>query len=182
VTSSFSRRAGLAAGDLPQPPGGGAAPVFVSHFLLCDVRFAAARVQLAALIGAGWLIPASAAAWAGGLAVLPGFRVRRDDLLALARVCLLEPAAGTGIMTLPLRWETAGPVRVLNAGLTLMPAGPAQTVLRMDGMVRLPYAAGHQRAGMRAHRAAAACAGFLLADVAAALARPAPPSWPVFPM
>ena len=133
--------------DLPQPPGGGAAPVFVSHFLLCDVRFAAARARLAALVSAGWLTPASAAAWAGGLAALPGFRVRRDDLSALARVCLLAPAAGTGIVTLPLRWETSGPVRVLNAGLTLMQAGPAQTLVRLDGMVRLPHAAAGHRSG-----------------------------------
>jgi hypothetical protein len=181
MTSPSSGRTWLAAGDLPPPWGGGAAPVFVSHVLLCDVRFTTARVRLANLIGAGWLTAVSAAAWARGLATLPGLWGRRDDPPAppLARVCLLKPEAGTGIVTLPLRWETAGPdgglIRVLNAGLTVMPTGPAQTVLRLDGVARLPYAAGrHHRSGeMRAHRAAAVCAGFLLTSVADALAGPA---------
>ena len=179
MTSSFSRRAWLVAGDLPQPLDGGVAPVFVSRVVLCDVRFAVARVRLATLIGAGWLTLVSGAAWAGGLTALSGFWGRRDDppVPVLARVSLLEPAAGTDIVTLPLHWEIVGPVRVLNAGLTLMPAGQDQTVLRLDGMVRLPHAAaGYQRAGVRAHRAAAACAEFLLAGVADALAGPAPTS------
>jgi hypothetical protein len=180
MTSLCSRRAWLADGDLLPPRGGGAAPVFVSHVSLCDVWFTVAWVRLANLIGAGSLTAVSAAAWARGLATLPGLWGRRDDppAPALARVCLLKPGTGTGIVTLPLRWETAGLdgglMRVLNAGLTLMPAGPAQTVLRLDGVARLPYTAAHHRSGgMRAHRAAAACAGFLLAGVADALAGPA---------
>ena len=150
-------------------------PVFVSHVLLCDVRFVAARVRLVNLIRAGWLTPVSVAAWARGLAALPRFWMPRDTSPALARVHLLAPAAGAGIVTLPLRWETAGPVRVLNAGLTLMLVGPVQTVLRLDGVIRLPpTAAGHIRSkGGLVHRAAAACAGLLLADVADALASPA---------
>jgi hypothetical protein len=129
----------------------------------------------------GSLTAASAAAWACGLAGLPGFWLHRGDppASALARVCLLEPEAGKGIVTLPLRWETAGLdgglVRVLNASLTLMQACPAQTVLRLDRVARLPYAAArhHRTGGMRVHRAAMVCAGFLLADVADALAGPA---------
>lgn len=177
MTSPCSQRAWLAAGDLPQPQSGGAAPFFVSHVLLCDVRFTAARVQLANLIRTGSLTAVSAAAWARALGTLPGSWVRRDNppILALTRVCVLKPEAGTGIVTLPLRWETSGRngglVRVLNAGLTLMPSGPAQTVLRLDGVARLPYPAArhHHAGGMRAHRAAVSCAGFLLADIAAAL-------------
>ena len=67
-------------------------------------------------------------------------------------------------------------MRVLNAGLTLMPAGPAQTLVRLDGIVRLPHAAAGRRVGRDAGAPGppAAHAGFLLADVAAALARPAP--------
>jgi hypothetical protein len=181
MTSPCSRRAWLAAADLSPPRGGGAAPVFVSRVLLCDIGFTAAQVRLAILIGAGSLTAVSAAAWACGLATLPGLWGRRDDpqASALARVCLLKPEAGTGIVTLPLRWETAGLdgglMRVLNAGLTLMPAGPAQTMLRLDGVARLPCAAAHRHwsGGMRAHRAAAVCAGSLLTGVADALAGPA---------
>ncbi len=121
----------------------------------------------------------SAAAWACGLATRSGFCIPGGPPPALARVRLLEPAAGPGIVTLPLRWETAapasGPVRVLNAGLTLTPDGADEALLRLDGVFRLPFTpAGHRPAGaMLAHRAATACAGIMLAAAAEALTCPA---------
>ena len=150
--------------------------MFASHVFPLDVWWVAARVRLACLIRAGSLTGMSAAAWACGLAALPWLRlpggIRRPPL---ARVCLAEPAAGPGIVTLPLRWEAAGPagpVRVLNAGLTVTPDGPGRVLLRLDGVFRLPSAV--PATGLLAHRAAAACAGLFLAGVADALAGPAP--------
>ena len=184
MTSPCSRRAWLAAGGLPPAPPrcdvSAPAPVFASQVVLLDVRFVAARVRLANLIRAGGLTEVSAAAWACGLAALPGFWVPGGAPPGLARVRLLEPAAGPGIVTLPLRWQTAGPVRVLNAGLTLLPDGADRTLLRLDGVFRLPSAVAGRKPGgaMLAHRAAAASAGFLLTGVAAELTRPAPRARP----
>jgi hypothetical protein len=151
--------------------------VFVSRGFLLEAGFVSARVRLVNLIRAGSLTPLSAAAWTCGLTTLPGLQVPRGTAATLSRVCLLEPVAGPGIVMLPLRWEAAGPVRVLNAGLSLTPAGPGQTLVRLDGMFRLPFTLARrlQARGMLTHRAAVACARLLLGGIADTLACPADP-------
>jgi hypothetical protein len=97
----------------------------------------------------------------------------------LVKVSLLEPVPRDDVMVLPLRWEatgvTGGLFPVLDADLTVTPAGAGQTLMRLDGAYRPPLGAvgaGLDRVVLR--RAATATIRSLLTRVADALTSPAP--------
>jgi hypothetical protein len=91
-------------------------------------------------------------------------------------VRLLELVPRCEGIALPLQWEAAGAAGrlfpVLDADLTLVPAGASQTLIRLDGAYRPPLGAvGATLDRMVLHRAATATIRSLLSRIAAALAR-----------
>jgi hypothetical protein len=155
--------------------------MFVRHQLVLAVSFQAAQARLENLTHGGWLSTASAGAYADGLAGL--IRVGPFGAVPgaskLVKVSLLEPVPRDDVMVLPLRWEatgvTGGLFPVLDADLTMTPAGPRQTLMRLDGAYRPPLGAvgaGLDRVVLR--RAATATIRSLLTRVADALTSPAP--------
>ncbi len=176
------------AGDLCPLPAGLAAArpgnMFVSHELMLDVGFAAARARLVNLAHGDWLSTASDGAYADGLTGLIRVGPFGDvpGACKLVRVSLLEPLPRDDTVRLPLRWEATGIMGglfpVLDADLTLTPVG-AGTLMRLDGAYRPPLAgvgAGLDRVVL--HRAAMATVRSLLTRVAGALASPAPAAQP----
>ena len=105
--------------------------MFVSHAATLDVSFEVAMTRLAALTGSGVLTQISVDAYAAGappsVPWLTGSRFR--DLIA-------RP----GRAVLAVRWETDGhygePFPVLDADLTLTPAGPSAALLELSGIYR----------------------------------------------
>jgi hypothetical protein len=105
--------------------------MFVSHAAMLDVSFEVALARLARLTGSGVLTQVSADAYAAGappgVPWLAGSRFR--DLIA-------RP----GRAVLAVRWETDGhygePFPVLDADLTLTPAGPSAALLELSGIYR----------------------------------------------
>ena len=96
----------------------------------------------------------------------------------------LEPVPREDVVVLPLRWEATGVTGrlfpVLDADLTITPAGAGQTLITLNGAYRPPLSgigAGLDRAMLR--RAAAATIRTLLTRIADALASPAPAAGPV---
>jgi hypothetical protein len=152
-----------------------AIPVVRKHVL--NASFITARIRLMSLISDGSLVTASIEAYAHVPPKLA--RLIPADALsasALIAVRMTEPSDATGMIVLPVRWHATGaggqPVRVLNADLMLVAAGPSRTLLRLHGAFRLPFAvAGHDRV---AQRAASASVSFLVNQIRQHLARPAP--------
>jgi hypothetical protein len=155
--------------------------MFVNRQVAVAVGFPAAQARLENLAHGGWLSTASNGAYADGLVGL----IRVGPLGAvpgvsrLVKVSLLEPVPRQDVMVLTLRWEATGVsgrlFPVLDADLTLTPAGAGQTLMRLDGAYRPPLGGigvGLDRAVL--HRAAAATIGSLLTRIADALASPAP--------
>ena len=118
--------------------------MFVGSEVLVDVSFGVACARVAALAHGGWLGDASGTA----------YRAWRTDL---ARVGPLDSLpAGSRLVevrfrdlvthgesaVLALRWEAAGPggglLPVLDADLTLAPAGESVTTLQLAGSYRPP--------------------------------------------
>jgi hypothetical protein len=115
--------------------------MFVSDLSTLDVSFEVALARLAALTGSGALTRVSAAAYAAGTS--SGVR-----LLARSRFrgLITRPA----LAVLAVRWETGDhdgePFPVLDADLTLTPAGPGAALLEMVGVYRAdPGEDGHCR-------------------------------------
>ena len=153
--------------------------MFVSDQVPLGTSFGAARAGLAALSRSGSLAGVSEAAYGEGIAALaqagppgsvPGvprlvevhFRdlVQRDDRAGLA-----------------LRWQAAGPgggmFPVLDADITLTPAGEHTTLLTLAGTYRPPLGAlgaGLDRAIL--HRVAAATIRAFLSRIADAIVHP----------
>ncbi len=155
--------------------------MFVSHQLVLGVGFQAAQARLENLTHGGWLSTASDGAYADGLAGLIRVGPLGDvpGASKLVKVSLLEPVPHDDVMVLPLRWEatgvTGGLFPVLDADLTVTPAGAGQTLMRLDGAYRPPLGgvgAGLDRAVLR--RAATATIRSLLTRIADALTSPAP--------
>jgi hypothetical protein len=105
--------------------------MFVSHAATLDVSFEVALARLAALTGSGALTQVSADAYAAS--ALPGV-----PLLARSRFRNLITRPGR--VVLAVRWETGGhygePFPVLDADLTLTPAGPSAALLELSGIYR----------------------------------------------
>ncbi len=127
--------------------------MFVGDEVLLDVGFAAARARLTDVARGGLLQSASEDAYAFGLA---GLRSASEDAYAfglaglptdgepsvpgLARVQVREMAARGGAAGLAIRWEIADPgtglFPVLDADITLSPAGTRATMLALAGAYR----------------------------------------------
>jgi hypothetical protein len=155
--------------------------MFVSHQLVLGVSFRAAQARLENLTHGGWLSTASGGAYADGLAGLVRVGPFGDvpGASKLVKVSLLEPVPRDDVMVLSLRWEatgvTGGLFPVLDADLTVTPAGAGQTVMRLDGVYRPPLGgvgAGLDRVVLG--RVATATIRSLLTRVADALTSPAP--------
>ncbi len=108
--------------------------MFVAHDIECGVDFATARPGLVGLVADRALVDASRVAYHEGLASL-GL-----DCPRLARVRTLTCTRGSGQATAGLRWEATGGsgglFPVLDADLTLSPAGQASTRLALAGVYR----------------------------------------------
>ncbi|HEX3305259.1 MAG TPA: hypothetical protein VHS32_03335 [Streptosporangiaceae bacterium] len=105
--------------------------MFVSDQAMLDVSFEVALARLAALTGSGALTQVSADAYATGAS--PGTP-------RLARSCFRDLITRPGRAVLAVRWETSGhdgePFPVLDADLTLIPAGPRAALLQLVGVYR----------------------------------------------
>jgi len=118
--------------------------MFVTGELRAEVSFAVARAQLARLARAGGLLDASQGAYGAGLAGLvpadpPGWV---PQVAGLVRVHVGNLIARGDAVRAPLRWEAIVPggglFPVLDADLTLRPAGEQATTLTLTGVYRLP--------------------------------------------
>lgn len=115
---------------------------FVGDQVVLDVGFDAARRRLRRLAADGVLL--GAAEYAYGAAIT-GVAEEAGPAAALSRLAGVEP--GDMVETpdrarLPLRWEAIGPdgglFPVLDADLTVSPAGDQTTVLALAGVYRQP--------------------------------------------
>lgn len=118
--------------------------MFVADELVLDVSFPAAQARLVNLARRGRLNGASRAAYADELSAVIRVGPFGDAAAAskLVRVRFLDPACRGDVMTLPLRWEATGVTGalfpVLDADITLSPAGQQGTRLALAGCYRVP--------------------------------------------
>jgi hypothetical protein len=114
--------------------------MFTAQDVLLDVAFADARALLVNLVTGSTLTGASQAAYREGLASLAP--VGLPAASRLARVRFLSPADRADGMAVGLRWEATGVTGslfpVLDADITLRPAGEQATRLMLAGVYRLP--------------------------------------------
>jgi hypothetical protein len=140
--------------------------MFAAHELALEVSFGAAQARLVNLVHGERLIRV------GPLGDVPGAS-------KLVRVRFLDPVYRGDAMTLGLRWEatgvTGGLFPVLDADITLMPAGEHTSRLALAGSYRPPL--GRLGAGLDRvilNQVATATIRALLHEVAGALASPRP--------
>ena len=118
--------------------------MFVADEIILDVGFPAAQARLVNLARRGRLSGASRAAYADELSAVMRVGPFGDTAGAskLVRVRFLEPVCRGDVMTLALRWEatgvTGGLFPVLDADITLTPAGHQATRLALAGSYRAP--------------------------------------------
>ena len=165
--------------------------MFIADELTVAVSMMAARLRLANLLSGGWLDAASRAAYAEhGVTQARIGPARGMSRLVNVRHGDLRTRGDTSVLA--LRWEALGAGRslfpVLDADLTLRPAGDNATLLRLDGAYRPPLGtlgAGLDRAVL--HHVARATVKVFLGQVSDALAEPGParapepgksPLWP----
>jgi hypothetical protein len=152
--------------------------VFVCREIVTQVSFTAATARLENLLRGNALRDASRSAYDDGLTALipvgpaPGF-----TRLVRAQFRDLVLRGGTAMLT--VRWEASGPgaglFPVLDADITLTPAGDEATLLRLDGSYRPPLgAAGAMLDRAVMNRVAAATIRSLLRQISDALASPHP--------
>jgi hypothetical protein len=150
--------------------------MFVGHEVLIDLGFGAARVRLANLARGGWMDSASQGAYGDGIDSLVRVGPLGDipGMSKLVRVQSRELLDHEDSAVLTLRWEATGAggalFPVLDADITLTPAGEHATRLALAGAYRAPLGplgAGLDRAVLR--HVAAATVGSLLRQVASAL-------------
>ncbi len=153
--------------------------MFAAHEVALNVSFAAAQARLENLARSRGLSDASEAAYQGGLAGLVRVGPLGDlpGASKLVHVRFLDPVYSDDAMTLALRWEatgvTGGLFPVLDADISLSPAGGQKTRLALAGSYRPPL--GRLGAGLDKailHRIATATIRALLQNVADALASP----------
>jgi hypothetical protein len=153
--------------------------MFVAHDIILGVSFGAARARLANLVHGNQLSGASQAAYEAGLAtaIRVGPFGEVPGVSKLVRVRFLDPVYRAEAMTVGLRWEatgiTGGLFPVLDADISLTPAGEQTARLAMAGAYRPPlgrFGAGLDRAIL--NRVATATIRSLLRSVADALASP----------
>ncbi len=159
--------------------------MFIAHELIVDLACGAAQARLVNLVGRGDLSGPSQAAYEQGLerALRVGPFGHVPGVSKLVRVRFLDPVYREDGMTVGLRWEAAGATGgmfpVLDADISLAPAGEGGTRLGLAGSYRAPL--GRLGAGLDLtvlHHAATATIRSLLAVIAGALASPAVPAGP----
>lgn len=139
--------------------------------------FAAAAVRLNGIASGGGLLSASTTSYDEGITGL--MRVGpAPGISRLVRASLGEVACRVDAVSLPVRWEAAGPggrlFPALDADIQLRPAGGV-TVLRLDGVYRPPLGktgAAIDQAVL--HAVATATIHRFLARIADLLSRPDP--------
>lgn len=143
--------------------------VFVGDEVQLEVSFAVARDRLRQLAEGGTLLGTSGDAYDHGTTDLD--RVGVPGLSKLVRVQVRELAWTDQSAGLAIRWEATGPggglFPVLDADLTIAPAGEQDTILAMAGAYRPPLGtvgAALDRAIL--HRMASATIRAFLAQVA----------------
>jgi hypothetical protein len=150
--------------------------VFVAHEVLVSLSFDAAQAGLASLARGGTLDGASQGAYGDGIGTLlqVGPVGTVPGLSKLVRVQFREPVAHEDSAVLTLRWEATGVsgalFPVLDADITLRPAGESATRLTLAGAYRAPLGplgAALDRAIL--HRVATATVASLLRRMASAL-------------
>jgi hypothetical protein len=153
--------------------------MFIADELVLDVGFPAAQARLVNLTRRGGLSSASKAAHADELSAVIRVGPFGDAAAAskLVRVRYLDPVCRGDVMTLALRWEATGVTGalfpVLDADITLTPAGHQATRLVLAGSYRAPLGglgAGLDKAIL--NRVAMATIRALLRNVADSLASP----------
>jgi len=144
--------------------------VFVGDEVLLNVGFGSARAKLARLAKGGLLLSTSDDAYEYGTVGLA--RVGAGGLFKVVRVQTHELAEAGGSARWAIRWEAAGAggrlFPVLDADISLTPAGDQATLLTLTGSYRPPFGpvgAALDRALL--HRVAAATVRNFLAGVAA---------------
>jgi hypothetical protein len=139
-----------------------------------------ARVRLAQIASASGLVSASQAAYQDGLTHLTRVGPFGDTpgLSKLVAVRVLDPVYREDLMTVALRWEATGTAGglfpVLDANISLSPAGEHPTRLALTGSYRPPL--GHIGTALDKailSRVAAATIHALLHSIAGTLANPA---------
>jgi hypothetical protein len=143
--------------------------MFVGDEVLLDVSFTVARARLANLTRGGWLLGASEDCYGLGVADLPG--AAAPALSRLVRVRARELTQRDNSAGLAVRWEVTGPdgelSPVLDADITLLPAGSHATWLTLAGAYRPLDASGAAIARADVHRIAAATIRSFLSRLAA---------------
>jgi hypothetical protein len=150
--------------------------MFVGHEVVIDLAFSAAQVRLASLAEGAWMDGASRGAYGEGLGTLMRVGPLGDvpGMSKLVRVHVRELVTHDSSALVTLRWEATGAgsalFPVLDADITLTPAGEDACRLALSGAYRAPFGglgAGLDRAVMR--HVAMATVRSLLHRVAAAL-------------
>jgi hypothetical protein len=153
--------------------------MFVGDQVPLDASFETARAGLSALSRSGLLAGASEAAYGEGITgqIRVGPVGPVPGMSRLVKVRFRDLVHRDGSAGLALRWEAVGPgggmFPVLDADLTLTPAGERASVLTLAGTYRPPLGilgAGLDRAIL--HRIAAATIGAFLSRVADAIVHP----------
>jgi hypothetical protein len=151
--------------------------MFVCDEVPLDVGFEVARDRLAKLDS--WFLTASDHAYGEGMAGLAriGPRGPAPGISRLAEIRIQSLVARDGRAGLALRWEARGPggrlFPVLDADLTLTPAGEDAALLTLSGAYRPPLGSlGAELDRLLLHRVAEATIRNFLERVATALARP----------
>jgi hypothetical protein len=154
--------------------------VFVTRELLVDAGCGLAQARLAHIAGVGGLTGVSRAAYEDGLThmVRVGPLGDTPGVSKLVAVRVLDPVYREDTMTIALRWEATGATGslfpVLDADISLSPAGEASTRLTLSGSYRPPlgrFGAALDKAVLS--RVAVATIDALLRSVADAVTRPA---------
>jgi hypothetical protein len=159
--------------------------MFVGDEVGLDVSFDVARSGLARLARGSWLSSASQDAYDLGVTGLS--RVGALGLTREVRVQARELAEREGSAGLAIRWEVTGPggglYPVLDADITLHPAGEDATLLTLAGAYRPPLGIlGQALDRAILHRVAAATVRNFLSRVAAEITgRPRPAETGTYP-
>jgi hypothetical protein len=157
--------------------------MFVAEELTVNTGSAAAQARFENLVHGDWLAGVSEAAYDGALTGLRKVGPAGPAAGKLVRVSFLDPVYRGDVMTAGMRWEATGAAGalfpVLDANITICPAGDHTALLALAGSYRPPLGrlgAGLDRAVM--HQVAAATMRSLLRTVAMALTSPAPAGRP----
>jgi hypothetical protein len=155
--------------------------MFVSQHVVLAISFQQAQPRLQNLTHGGWLSSASEDAYSEGLTALIRVGPFGGILGAsrLVKVSFLEPVPRQNAVALPLRWEATGKTGrlfpVLDADLSLAPAGAGRTLMTLDGAYRPPLgSAGATLDRIILGHAAEATVRSLLRRISDALADPPP--------